>query len=318
MSKKTLQYAVSLALLGAAQCASATSFYFAAHADDIELFMARNAAYDVASNAKVVFVVTTTGSFVRGEDGSVNARGNAPFPGHSAPYYLAREAGHTAALATWFKQQNKTVRTNSVSQVTIAGKTVQRTEIGGAGSNVIMYNLRLTDGDDQAQSGLTWFRNQSITSPLTRISAVDGTASYTWTELKSFVNGLISREQNTADTWVNLLEYWEDGVNEVNYDHQDHKTTGRLVSHALADYAAQSPTRCIRSLQWVGYATQTRPANYTSAEASLQSKVWTDYNVAQVNADGPNTNDSGHAVWLHRTYTSANGVNGVTNFGPCG
>jgi LmbE family N-acetylglucosaminyl deacetylase len=115
-----------------------------------------------------------------------------------------------------------------------------------------------------------------------------------------------------------MLEYWEDGIAEVNYDHQDHKTTGRLVSHALADYAAASPSRCIRSVQWIGYATQNRPVNYTTAEASLQSAVWSDYNVAQVNAGGPNTNDAGHAVWLHRIYTSANGAGGVSNFGPCG
>ena len=308
------------ALICASHCAAATSFYFAAHPDDIELFMARNAAYDVASGAKVVFVVTTTGSFVR-TDGVVRVRGAGVYPDlvppSTTPYYLTREAGHAAALADWYKLQNKPFGNNRLTTVTIRGKAVQRTKIGGAGSNVIMYNLRLVDGDDEDRSGFTWFRNQSLTDPSARISAVDGSASYTWTELKSFVNGLIAREQDAADSWVNIPEYWEDGVPEVHYDHDDHKTTGRLVSHALQDYAATSPARCIRTIQWIGYATEDAAENYTASEAALQDKVWQDIIDAKVRAGGPAIAADPHARWFHRIYASANGVNGVSAFGPC-
>jgi len=312
--------AIGAALIGAAKCAAATSFYFAAHADDIELFMGRDAGHDVASGAKVVFVVVTSGSFIR-SNGVVAVRGAGVYPGltpaSKTPYYLTREAGHFAALADWYKQQYKALGTSIAANVTISGKTVQRTEVGRPGSNVIMYNLRLVDGDDQDQSGFTWFRKQSLANPSTRIFAVDGSASYTWAELKTFVNALIEREQTSSDTWVNIPEYWEDGVPEVNYDHDDHKTTGRLVSHALQDYAAASPARCIRSIQWVGYATQDKPENYSASDKSLQDEVWTDLNIAKVRTGGPTTLDDGHARWLHKIYPSANGVGGVTGFGPC-
>lgn len=89
------------------------------------------------------------------------------------------------------------------------------------------------------------------------------------------------------------------------------------LRHALYDYAAASPSRCIRSNQWIGYANTNKPENYTASEKALQDKVWNDLNIAKVQAGGPDTRDQGHAVFLHKIYTSANGVGGVTKFGPC-
>lgn len=183
-----------------------------------------------------------------------------------------------------------------------------------------MYHLRLVDGDEESQSGFTWFRNKSLAQPATRIAAVDSSATYNWIELKQTVNALIAQEQDGFDTWVNIPEYWEDGMTAPNYahpDHLDHMTTGRLVSHALYDYAASLPSRCIRTIQWLGYPIQDLPENYTTAEKNYQNSVWFQYNQAQNGSGGPNTYDSGHAVWLARSYTSSKNGNGVTKFGPC-
>lgn len=302
------------------QAANATSFYFIGHPDDVELFMARNAFYDVKSGAKVVFVVTTAGAVVVDSNGNIIQSGTEPYPGLGPnPYYLSREAGHSAALGYWYTLQNKPLGSNNVTNVSISGRTIARTEIGGTGSNVIMYNLHLRDGLNQ-------FRKASLTDPSVRISTIDGSTSFTWTELKAFVRALIEREQNASDTWISIPEYTDATGYDANgnytvyanghYDHFDHIETGRLVSHSLLD---STPTRCIRTVQWVGYAASQNnwPLNFTQYEQSVQLTTWNTLNDAMVAAQGPDTRNPEHSAYLYRNYLSSNGQNGVTNFGPC-
>jgi hypothetical protein len=299
--------------------ASATSLYFVAHADDVELFMARNAIYDVKSGAKTVFVVVTTGSFIRHDPAfsctsPVDVQADQKFPGSPYPYYLIREEGHIAALRNWYSLRGLPVGSVNKPMVTIDGKAITRAEIGGIGSNVIMYNLRLIDGDACSQTGLAEFRKKALTNPSAQISTLDG-HTFTWESLKSFVRALIIREQDGSDTWVNTPEYWEDGVpRPYDDDHRDHIETARVVHHALQGYSASSPARCIRSIQWMGYHSATQPINYTVNEQTMQDNAWLELNRKMVEMQGPDTNNAGHRQFLFRIYSSANGIG---KFGPC-
>ena len=74
-----------------------TSFYIAAHPDDIELFMARNAWDEIEKNgAKVVFIV-----FSAGDDGN----GESP-NGNCESFYHARELAHIDAVNFWAGMSN--------------------------------------------------------------------------------------------------------------------------------------------------------------------------------------------------------------------
>ena len=324
------RYAVILSLLVGSGVAQATSFYFGAHADDVELFMGRNAAYDVQSKAKVVFVVMTTGSYV-GDENSYVVQGAGVYPGvpnpSNNPYYLTRERGHAASLKYWFGLTGRNATSDNVTNVVIDGKTIQRTEIGTPGSNVIMYNIRLVDGYP-TKSGFYWFRNQSILNPNLTISSVDGLRTFNWFALKTFLRDLIIREQDSTDTWVNIPEFFDGAGPYVHPDHEDHYTTGLAVTHALQDYANSSLTRCIRTIQWIGYfasAGNTQvtpnvpglPINYTASEKATQFAAWDAHNNAMVAAGGPDTRNPGHTAYLYRMYASSNAASGITKFGPC-
>ncbi|MEV4782819.1 hypothetical protein [Burkholderia sp. LMU1-1-1.1] len=324
------RYAAIMSLLLGSGLAQATSFYFGAHADDVELFMGRNAAYDVQSKAKVVFVVMTTGSYVGGETNPA-VQGAGIYPGVSNPmnnpYYITRERGHAASLRYWFGLTGTTPTSDNTTNVVIDGKTIQRTEIGTPGSNVIMYNIRLIDGFED-KSGFYWFRNQSITNPNITISSVDGVRTFTWYTLKTFLRALIGREQDANDTWVNIPEFYAGPPPFAHPDHYDHYATGLAVSHALQDYANSSPARCIRTIQWVGYFSSATnenvtppkypwPTNYTTSEKATQFAAWDAHNNGMVAAGGPDTRNAGHTPYLYRMYASSNAPSGVTKFGPC-
>lgn len=272
------------------------SFYVHAHPDDIELFMGRHAANDVKSGTKkVVFVLTTAGN------------GDPAMPDPS--YYKARLEGHDAALKSWLHLRGTAPGDTFYSYVTIGGKTVQKGEVCGRGSNVITYNLLLQDG------GLKTFRDKSLTDPSYRIASIDGTADYTWSELTVFLQALIETEQNSAGiTWVNIPEF-----NPKSYDHPDHIETGRLATQALEDYERSNPSRCISSIRYVDYGASGWPINYSEADQVVQHNAWQALITPIVNAGYPSPDDIVHNFFLYKLYFSSTSSEpgGETYYGSC-
>jgi LmbE family N-acetylglucosaminyl deacetylase len=319
--------------IGLITTAQAASFYFVAHPDDIELFMARQAWSDVKVGAKVVFIVTTAGDGGRG-DGTISTVSDA------RNYASSRQTGHEAALKYWFGLRGGSVGVTSNSNVTIGGKTLLRQAIGGFGSNVIMYNLRLADGYDNTQhtspdclagaascfyqvpasvatasnaGTLSRLRANAATQPNIPLYTIDESnpQSYTYAQLKNVLRGIISTEQDSADTWVNIQTF--DGV---YYDNDDHLATGHSVADALTDYANSSPTKCIKTIEYIGYQTQYFNVNYSSADQSTHWTTWQTLNDALVSAGGPDSR-AAHYQWLYRIYTSTKPGGPITSYGPC-
>jgi hypothetical protein len=324
---KALFFLMSLILV---QSASATSFYITAHQDDALLFMARNGWNDVASGSKTVFVVITAG------DGGRLLK-DFYDDGTSHPYYLSRQAGLASALRYWYGFQGHPVYSDQVSYVTIAGRRLTRTQIGGMASNLIMYNLYLPD------AGLKAFRKDSLTNTARTITAIDNSQTFTWINLKSFLISLIQTEQDAYTTWVNVPEFTDNTGYDANgnytayidghYDHDDHIETGRVVTHALRDYASQSPSRCIMGAYWIGYyagdqhaaGNPSWPLNYGGApnisgtEQYTQDTTWKAYSDAVAAAGGPAGSeylytDPAHRKYLFLTYPSSMQTVG---YGPC-
>jgi hypothetical protein len=212
--RKYWQVALTMLFMCWSGGTSATAFYIAPHGDDVTLFMERNAAADIASNAKVVFVLVTTGSFVRNSAGTPVVVGGGVYPDLPAlpngmappvaPYYYTREVGNIAAIRTW-------ANSSQVDQWVddyIDGRAVQKNRIGG-NPNIIFYVLRLVDGDAQSNSGLAYLKENSSANPGLTISSVDGGQTYTMAQLKSFISAIVQKEQDGNDTWINIPEYFE-------------------------------------------------------------------------------------------------------------
>jgi hypothetical protein len=281
--------------------ASGASFYIVAHPDDIELFMARNAAYDIIAGAKVVFLVVTAGDLVPGR-----SSGWVPFPdmGTEDPddedsYPAAREAGHHDALLSLYSLRGLPAQAQLEKYISIAGKVVRRTLIGSPTSNVVMYVLRLPEG----------YSTTIQTASVTGIGPAP-TATFSFGELKSFINALIDFERDDGDSWVNL----QDTTASASEDHPEHITTAQFMKQALDDYAASNPTHCVRSIEWRGYTTTSRPVNYSSDEQFWQLDAWNTLNDTMVRHHGPDTRDRDHSEFLYRIYD-----NGIAQaaYGPC-
>jgi hypothetical protein len=302
MSK--LKMLTAVALSGFMLNTSAASFYIAAHPDDIELFMARNAAYDVWSGAKVIFIVVSAGDKVFDSQGNLVSSGWTPFPFNppvagADPYPLAREYGHHAALLSWYTLRGVPGAAQSESYITIAGKQIRRTLIGAPSSNIIMYNLRLPDQYSATISN----------SAVTAIGPAPA-PSYSLPQLQSVINGIIAVEHDGDDSWVNI----QDSIASPSIDHIDHINTAIYVKNALQAYAASNPTYCVRTIEWRGYSTKTEAINYTSGEQQWQLNSWNALNDSMVAHGGPDTREPGHTQYLYKIYQNNAGIG---TYGPC-
>jgi hypothetical protein len=271
-----------------------TSFYIAAHPDDIELFMGRNAWLDVqAGTPKVVFLVLTAGD--AGNFGDA--------------YWRAREEGHLRALRFWASMNGAVPAPMKRMPVVLGNYTLDRITLG---DRLVAYNLRLPDGSPTG-GGYPSTSNQSLkrlregTSEST-IRSVDGALIFTYSQLKALIGDLIAVEaRQTTDVWANIQD--EDPFRNP-IDHADHRATALTVIDALND----RDYSCVSIARYLDYVIETKPSNFSEEERRIHAGTWGALNSGRVDGGQATTWDGEHLVWLGREYLRASPSGRQCNF----
>ncbi len=232
------------------------SFYFAAHEDDWQLFMAPTAFEDVLGGAaKTVFVYVTAG-----DDGLGVGTG-----GRKYPYYLARENGAVNAMR-FMADADRTPIAETAGQVTVNGHPIFRTRY----RNTIGYFLRLPDGDALG-TGFAGTGNQSLKKladgDIATLAAIDGSTAYHgWSDLVATVHDIIDYERGRAPLIQLNVADPDQRLNAA--DHSDHLMTGKAALDAAADMS------CVRRVFYVDYASAKLPENLDAHERDMASAVF--------------------------------------------
>jgi len=232
------------------------SFYFAAHADDWQLFMNPTAFEDVIKNAKkTVFVHVTAG------DAGIGTGNN----GRRFPYYLARENGAETAIR--FMADADAIPGDRVAEyMTFNGHSIYRISY----RNTVSYFLRVPDGNATgAGYAKTGFQSlqRLANGENNLLAAIDGSTAYHgWADFVATVRAILIYERGTASLiQVNAAEL-DPRLNPR--DHSDHLTTAR------AAYEAAEPLSCVRKVSYVDYATMNMPPNLNAEQRDLESSVY--------------------------------------------
>lgn len=280
-------FAVSILVCASSSIANATSFYIHAHPDDIELFMARSAWNDVASGGKVIFVNTTAGDA---------GRGTGPTPGSpsSTPFYRARQMGHERAIRFWASLQGNPLPNTTYSYVAIAGKSISRAAIG---NNIVIYNMVLPDaayaGNPNSLAGLK-------SGAVSTLATIDGTANYTYADLKAVLRGIVSTESHGDPVvFANIPD--EDTSVNVG-DHTDHTETAVAAVIAFNENAS---FYCVNLVRYEDYVIQNWAQNFSASELLLHAGTWGSVNSGLADGGSNTTWNATHNGWLGRQYPKA-------------
>jgi hypothetical protein len=232
------------------------SFYFAAHEDDWQLFMAPNAFEDVLGGAaKTVFVHVTAG-----DDGLGAGAGGRKFP-----YYLARENGAVNAMR-FMADTDRTPVANAAGHQTFNGHPIYRTSY----RNTTGYFLRLPDGDALGE-GFAGTGFQSLKrladGNIATLTAVDGSTTYHgWSDLVATVRDIITYERAQAPLIQLNVADPDPRINPA--DHSDHLMTAKAALDAAAEMD------CVRRAYYIDYASSKLPENLTAHERDMASAVF--------------------------------------------
>lgn len=253
---------------------STAAVFFAAHPDDVVLFMGRNAYLDIKGGYSTVIVIVTAGD--AGNYASPNIRGtdgNFDHNQQGKPYYRVRLDAHNAALQYWVSPYAPPMPRRTAERFSSEIPAVEKIIIG----NVTLYNLNLPDGKlSDFFAGGIYPRMQDVT----------GVNTYAPASLRETLRQIISRNNMGRPTVViNLPEhdlgFSEAGYNELTVpdengnllrriridteiqDHPDHTAVGKFVMSAINENPAY---RCLYRAVFMGYAIMTLPEVMTPFE----------------------------------------------------
>lgn len=238
------------------QAPDRVSFYFAAHADDWQLFMNPSAFNDVADvKTKTVFIHTTAGDVGLGS-------GNG---GRRFPLYQARENG--ADLAIRFMADADTPPGAKTSRVMdFNGHTVERSSY----RNTVSYFLRVPDGGPDGQ-GYAETGRQSLLRLARGESAslvtIDRRATYRdWADLVAALRAIVDFERGAVpNVQLNVAEL-DASINP--HDHPDHRMTARAALDATSGLG------CAKRVHYVDYASSRLPENLDPYQRDIESAVF--------------------------------------------
>ena len=232
-----------------------TSFYFAAHEDDWQLFMNPSAFLDVrGTKTKTVFVHVTAG-----DAGSGLGR-----RGRKHPFYLARENGAEAAIR-FMANANSAPAERLVAPMTFNGHSIYRVSY----RNTVGYFLRVPDGhwsgDGYYDTGFESLKRLASGENET-LHAVDGSTIYHgWNDLVATLREIVAYERGKAAlVQINVAE-----INaRINpQDHSDHLMTAKAALDAVKD------SSCVRRVYYVDYASSRLPQNLDVQKRDMESSV---------------------------------------------
>lgn len=301
--EKVLSFAIRIAIGLSAFCFLLTNayaqqqpvFYFAAHEDDWQLFMGKQAFVDSAlgsNGVKMVFVTLTAG-----DDG--NGAGGFGATNPPTPYYVARENGSIASvklLADYQDFQNDGLITDIVqSTASINNHPIQKVTY----RNMVAYYLRLPDGNVSG-AGFPGTGYQSLknfaTGASPTLTAVDQSTTYTnWSDLTSTINTIVQSETESASyAWINVPN------TNLIYNPNDHS------DHYYTSYAAQGAMAGLSKFGFNGfmdYNTSNNSANLNADQIENKAALFGIVNYGRVLYGAFSTWDGQHKAWLSREYS---------------
>lgn len=231
-----------------------TSFYFAAHPDDWQLFMNPSAFKDVTAPAtKAVFIHLTAGDAGLGT-------GNG---GRAHPYYLARENGADSAIR-FMADADGIPTARCAGQTQFNAHPIARTGY----RNTVAYFMRLPDGSPEG-CGYPETGSQSLkrlaTSEIAALSTIDDSTVYRgWDDLVATLRAIMYYER-AALVQVNVAELDPD----INpNDHPDHLMTAKAALEAAAALEG------VRRVHYRGYGSAALPDNLDPRQRDMKCAVY--------------------------------------------
>lgn len=256
----------------------------AAHQDNDILFMNPDIQNGVAAGRCTLTVFVTAGDAGRG-----------------AAYWEGREDGARAAAAhmagvpdSWNRETIEVGGHNLVHDT-----LVDRPTVG-------LVFLRLPDGGSGA--GFAAYGGQSLQklwqSTISSMRAVDGSATYTRTDLVTTLAALMTRFRPTLVRAHDYLGRFGDG------DHSDHHASAFFVREAHYRYLYRH-----RLTGYRGYGIRDLPANLTTAQRDAKLATFLAYAAHDVNVCQSATTclSSNNGPWFSRQYTVGSELGGVQN-----
>jgi hypothetical protein len=248
--------AATSAMAGGATQPEKVSFYFAAHADDWQLFMNPSAFDDVIDGAaKTVFVHLTAGDAGLGTGGG----------GRKHPFYLAREHGAESAIRFMADADKVPVDKTTTMQL-VNDHPIYRV----AYRNTVSYFMRVPDGHGSG-SGYAETGYQSLKRfadhRIATLTAVDGSTVYKgWDDLVATIKALIQQERGSASVVQMNVPELDQRINPG--DHSDHQMTAKAALDAAATLD------CVRKVHYVDYASGRLPENLNAIQRDRESAVF--------------------------------------------
>lgn len=274
---------ITLATLPSPVCSGHTDLSFVAHEDDDLLFMNPDLLHNLQSGGCLRTVYLTAGD-----------------AGLGSSYWLGREEGSEAAYdsmigrgsSLWIERY---VEVNSHEYIKMASPR--------GNPSVTLVFVELPDGNIPG-TGFLRTHYESLAKledgTITQMDAVNGTSSYTKTDLTDLLVSLMKYfhpDQVDSQTPVNMSA--------VHVDHSDHMTAGQFTEAAFALYGQNIPI-----VYYTGYPIDQLPTNISGQDLADKSAAFYAYaaddtlvckNPAQC-AGGP------YPGWLEREYTYTPGM----------
>jgi len=291
--KKIFLLIIVLALINKVQAQTQVSFSVVGDADDWQLFMSKKIITDLeaGSGGKAVFITLTAGDEGSGSGGS-----------GAVAYYLAKEKGAIysskfASDITNFPIYPLTYPVPTVQTVVLNGKSLKKYVYGNSNGHgmVVNYFLRLPDGGSNG-AGFSGTGFKSLMrlkqGAIPNITSVDGTTTYTWTELVNILKYIIFAEKGSdPQVWLNTSSL--DALVNPN-DHSDHIFSSTAAQEAVA------------SFPWVGINefvmdnSSTLGANLNNEQFEHASALFGVYNWNLIKTRYPNQLNSTTRAWLSK------------------
>ena len=241
---------------------STISFYIVAHADDWQLFMQPNAYNDlIASDSKVVFIITTTGD-----------------AGLSENFWTAREEGCKSSIRFCLAPHNLLVESSGTAKFN--DHAIHYWSV----NNVICYFLRMPDGNLDG-SGFPANHNQSLSKfrkrEIDTITTLDNSTTYNnWSDFCSTLQTIIHFESDGISD--KLINYINPDLSANPNDHLDHIATGQAIQE-------MTDLRSLRQAMFVGYSVSNDHERLHPVELFWKTGMFTAYEKAVFDMSGYST-----------------------------
>lgn len=265
-------------------------FFIAAHPDDIQLFMAKNAQFYIQHENKNVFILTTAG------DGGneISLSRHSPF---TKTFWATRLLAYEKSIHYWNHYKNNLEE----QHIEFNQHILPRRQFG---ENIVMYNFLLPDGNMQG-NGFSTTKFQSLEKlyqgKIKTISSIDQKNHYTKQDFIETLLQIVRYEAGEKDMSFNIAE---DNLYINQHDHSDHIITSLLVQEV-----GQKLNNCMLTNKYTEYVNRAKPINMSPLEYSQHQKMWDVLNSVLVDYKyvNPQAHDP-HLVWLGKQYISSNTV----------